>query len=107
MTKPYIKIKIFGNWDLVFWENERTINDKKFKILDPYLTKSSYDPKQPIEERWSNRAIPIPFNVLFRLMSMGSKIKTIEDNYKEEKKNNKDQEEEPKEPKEHQEEIVE
>ncbi len=85
--KPYIKIKVFGGYDLVFWENEHTINDKKFKSLDPVLTRSFKDR----EGKWINQAIPIPFNALFRLLAMGTKIKTVEDNYKEEKKNNQEE----------------
>jgi len=84
-NKPYIKIKIFNDISLVFWENEISKQDKKFKVLNPYLTRSIYNPDK---KEWSNQAIPISFNALYRLMSMGTKIKAIEDNYKEEIKTN-------------------
>jgi len=80
-NKPYIKIKIFNDLSLVFWENEISKQDKKFKVLNPYLTRSIYNPDK---KEWSNQAIPISFNALYRLISMGTKIKAIEDNYKEE-----------------------
>ena len=85
--KPYIKLKIFGNWDLVFWENEHKLNDKTFKVLDPVLTRSIKDK----EGKWSNQGVPISLNALYRLIAMGAKIKMAEDNYKEEVKNNKEE----------------
>ncbi len=84
---PYMKVKIFGGWDLTFWENEHTINNNKFKSLDPVLSKSFKDKKG----EWINQAVPISLNALYRLLAMGSRIKSIEDNYKEEKKNDNEE----------------
>ncbi len=85
--KPYIKLKIFGNLSLIFWENEHKTDDRKYEALDPVLSSSFKNTKG----EWINQAIPIPFNALYRLVAMGSKLKYVEDNYKEEKRNNKEE----------------
>ena len=87
MTKekklPYKKLDIAGGLKLVFWEEEVDSNGKKFNVLKPVLNKSW---KKKDSDEWENLNISLDMNTLFRLLAMGSKVKQVEDDFKEKQK---------------------
>lgn len=78
-VKPYAKLDVCNGIELVFWRNKRESKDQKiFHVLDPQIAKGWKDQ----EGVWQNKAINLNMNDLYRLITMASEIKKIEDQFK-------------------------
>ena len=76
-NKPFSKVKISNGIEIVFWEKEILKGNQKIKMLDVSINKSWKNNK----EEWEQRSIGCNLNDLYRLMSVSSKIKDVEDKF--------------------------
>lgn len=76
-NKPFDKIRISNGIEITFWEKEILKGNQKIKMLDVSINKSWKNKKG----EWEQRKIGCNLNDIYRLISVGSKIKDVEDKF--------------------------
>ncbi len=79
-NKPYAKVNVSNGIQIVFWVNEPA--EKDYERLSPVISKSYKDAKG----EWHESTIHLNMNDLYRLFSVGQRVKDVEDAFKEEQK---------------------
>ena len=81
-AQPYDTIAVSNGEKIVFWENEREGKNGKDKQICPSVSKSWQDK----DKKWQRQNVNLNMNDLYRLFSVVTKVKEIEDKFKEERK---------------------
>ena len=88
--KPFSKIRVSNNIELVFWIKEIMRGQQKINMLDVSINKSWKNK----DGKWEQRSIGCNLNDVYRLVSLGSKIKDVEDKFRFEKSGRNSEDEE-------------